>query len=150
MKVRTKILLPVISILLLSGIVAYIIFTLSFSRLTDQIIEKNHVLYLDSAIHLSNEKIAQVYSDVDRMGKKALSIASLFAKWTPVFTAYEKAHAGDIEDESSPQSQQAREDLRLLLAPLIDGYVSNTGQSLLQLHFHLPNGRSLVRLWREG
>ena len=150
MKVRTKILLPVISILLLSGIVAYIIFTLSFSRLTDQIIEKNHVLYLDSAIHLSNEKIAQVYSDVDRIGKKALSIASLFAKWTPVFTAYEKAHAGDIEDESSPQSQQAREDLRLLLAPLIDGYVSNTGQSLLQLHFHLPNGRSLVRLWREG
>ncbi|MDA3940625.1 MAG: methyl-accepting chemotaxis protein [Spirochaetia bacterium] len=40
--------------------------------------------------------------------------------------------------------------LREELRPFIDGFKEQTGRSLIKIHFHLPNARSLVRLWREG
>ncbi|MBN2656373.1 MAG: HAMP domain-containing protein [Spirochaetales bacterium] len=108
------------------------------------------MIFLNSQTTAANEKIMQIYNDIERVGSKALSIASLFSKWDPVLKAYELAYSGNMDDESSSQSQKAREMLRELFRPIIDGFTSYSGQSLLELHFHLPNGRSLVRLWRDG
>jgi methyl-accepting chemotaxis protein len=62
--------------------------------------------------------------------------------------AYRVALSGNIDDEAAPESQQAREMLRAGLADLLHSFQSIRGEPLM-LHFHLPNGRSLVRLWRE-
>jgi len=40
--------------------------------------------------------------------------------------------------------------LREYFKPIIAQYKTQTGASALKLHFHLPNGRSLIRLWRDG
>ncbi len=80
---------------------------------------------------------------------KALSIASLFSEWDPVADAYKTAHSGNMDDENSIQSQLAREKLRDTFSTILKGYKANTGKDL-KLHFHLPNGRSLARLWRKG
>ncbi len=60
------------------------------------------------------------------------------------------ALSGNINDENSPEGQIARDMLRKNLKPYIDGYKEVTGKSLIKIHFHLPNSRSLVRLWRNG
>ncbi|MCL1925884.1 MAG: PAS domain-containing protein, partial [Syntrophorhabdaceae bacterium] len=65
-----------------------------------------------------------------------------------VIKAYEIALGGNIDDPRSPQSQAARELLRKELAPILATHEEMTGQKP-QIHFHLPNGLSLVRLWRE-
>jgi methyl-accepting chemotaxis protein len=151
MNIRSKFLFPIISILVLVGIAGFFLFSYNFTTLSERISEKNHELYLDSVKTLADEKIAQINCDIQEVGKKALALASLFSEWDQVAEAFEIAHSGDIDDEASPQSQQAREQLRLLLTPFLEGYKSFSGDTnLLQLHFHLPNGRSLVRLWREG
>jgi signal transduction histidine kinase len=62
--------------------------------------------------------------------------------------AYEMALSGDIDDENSPEVQQARDYLRQTFAPMLQSYEKVVGQRF-QLHFHLPNSRSLVRLSRD-
>ena len=57
--------------------------------------------------------------------------------------------SGNMDDENSIQSQLAREKLRDIFSSILDGYKNNSGKDL-SLHFHLPNGRSLARLWRKG
>jgi methyl-accepting chemotaxis protein len=150
MKVRSKFLYPIIGILLLVGILGLILFVSNFSKLSTTVLEKNQELHHNSMTNLLTSKIDQMYCDLDQVGQKALAIASMFSKWEPVIAAYTVALSGNIDSEASPQSQKARVMLRDLFYPIIDGYKSQTGASQLKLHFHLPNGRSLVRLWREG
>lgn len=150
MNVRAKFLIPILSVLVTAGTSGVLIFSSNFNVLSHMILEQNRASTIESVAFFANDKIAQIYSDIDRVGRKALSIAALFSRWHPVAEAYSIALSGDINDESSPQSQQAREKLRTLFGQFIDGYVTNTKEDLLELHFHLPNGRSLVRLWREG
>ena len=61
--------------------------------------------------------------------------------------AFSIAHSGDIDEEKSEESQQARETIRAALKNELSNYHAVAGEKL-RLHFHLPNGRSLVRLWR--
>ena len=150
MKIKNKILFPIIFILAAAGFLGYFLFSHTFSALSKNILEKNHDLYVQTVSDFSKDKINQIYNDIDRIGQKALSIASLFSEWDSVIEAYETALSGNIDDEKSPESQEARENLRRLFSPILKGYEKNTGKGLLQLHFHLPNGRSLVRLWRDG
>jgi PAS domain S-box-containing protein len=72
----------------------------------------------------------------------------MFVNLPAVLKAYEIAHCGNMDDPHSPQSQEARELLRKELAPILDSYKEEKGDKL-QLHFHLPNSLSLVRLWWE-
>ena len=80
--------------------------------------------------------------------QKAVGETSMFVRLPAVIRAYEIAHRGNMDDVNSPRSQEARELLRKELAPMLDSYSDATGRRL-QLHFHLPSGLSLVRLWRE-
>lgn len=149
MTVRQKFLIPIISTLLVIGIVGYLLFSLSFSKLSEIIINKNKDQYMHSVEFFVQEKIDQINSDIEQVGKKALYMASMFSMDERVIEAYNIAFEGDINDENSAYSQLSRESLRLIFQSTIDGYTKNTGEPDIKLHFHLPNGRSLVRLWRK-
>ncbi|MFW6314839.1 MAG: methyl-accepting chemotaxis protein [Desulfohalobiaceae bacterium] len=106
--------------------------------------------------HVSNEFIMQVVenkrseidSSVELAVQEAEAVASMFTRLPEVVQAYETALQGDIDDPSSEQAQEAREHLRDNLSGLLQGFQNVRGENL-RLHFHLPNGRSLVRLWRD-
>jgi len=85
-----------------------------------------------------------------QLSQTALEEASIFSQAKVVREAYRTAHTGNINDELSAESQAARDLLRQELKPYIDGYKAQSGRDEFKLHFHLPNGRSLVRLWRDG
>ena len=80
--------------------------------------------------------------------EQALRQAALFASLPEVFACYEIAHQGNINDENDPHMQQAREKIRAVLKSNLKSFQIITGKKF-KLHYHLPNGRSLVRLWRK-
>ena len=92
MTIRNKLLFPIIIILFLTGFTGYMLFLRSFSNLSESIIEKNRILYLNSVSDFSQEKIDQIYNDIGRVGMKALGMASLFSEWEAVADAYIIAH----------------------------------------------------------
>jgi len=93
--------------------------------------------------------MAVLLRSVEFTAQQALEKSSLFSQLPQVIEAFELAHSGDIDDPLSSQAQQARELLRKELKSAMDGYEALTGSGKMKLHFHLPNGRSLVRMWRK-
>ena len=93
-------------------------------------------------------KSEQIQSSIDMLATQALEKAALFAHIPEVVSAFDLAHEGNIEDENDPKGQDAREMLRDKLDPFLASFQTVVGEKL-RLHFHLPNGRSLVRLWRS-
>ncbi|WP_212637835.1 methyl-accepting chemotaxis protein [Desulfocicer vacuolatum] len=93
--------------------------------------------------------MAVLLKSVEFTAQQVLEKSSLFSRLPQVIEAFELAHSGDIDDPLSPQSQQARQMLRRDLKEALDGYETLTGSGKMKLHFHLPNGRSLVRMWRK-
>jgi methyl-accepting chemotaxis protein len=93
--------------------------------------------------------MAVLLRSVDFTAQQALEKSSLFSRLPQVIQAFELAHSGDINDPLAPQAQQARQMLRRELKNAMDGYEAVTGSGKIKLHFHLPNGRSLVRMWQK-
>ncbi|MFO8031987.1 MAG: methyl-accepting chemotaxis protein [Desulfohalobiaceae bacterium] len=85
---------------------------------------------------------------IELSAEKAQEQAALFSRQDLVQEAFELAHQGQINDPESSQAQEAREMLRQGLQGMMQGHKEVMGQDF-RLHFHLPNGRSLVRMWRE-
>ncbi|MFV0422442.1 methyl-accepting chemotaxis protein [Oleidesulfovibrio sp.] len=137
MKLGWKLSLPQIIIVLGLGIASYAIISTSFERMQEKFVSS-----------MVTDVFNAVDSGINTAGDSALALASSFSGQPEVIQAFQLAHSGNINDENSPESQRARELLRTALAPALQGYKSNTGKSM-RLHYHLPNGRSLVRLWRE-
>lgn len=93
-------------------------------------------------------KWSELERAVERAGQDALEKAAVFSRMPSVLEAYAQAGTGDIDDELDPMVQMAREQLRANITPALSGFQSATGQAM-QLHFHLPNNRSLLRAWRD-
>ncbi|MEF2232308.1 MAG: methyl-accepting chemotaxis protein [Pseudodesulfovibrio sp.] len=137
MSIRYKILLPILPLVLLVGLGGYFLLVDQFDTLRHSFAEML-VGGVAKTVNL-NTKDASV---------RALEEAALFSRMPEVVAAFEIAHSGRMDDEADATVQQAREHLRAALAGAMKGYKEATG-SKLQLHFHLPNGRSLARMWRE-
>ncbi len=137
MKLAFKLLIPLgIFVVVLGGIN----FLIVHSKLHKM---ENHFMY-----NLANNKAQEIYSEIDILGKQALRQAALFASLPEVIHAFKIAHKGNINDESDPNCQQAREMLREVLKYNLYSFKQITGKPF-KIHYHLPNGRSLVRLWRK-
>lgn len=93
--------------------------------------------------------MAVLLRSVDFTAQQVLEKSALFSRLPQVIQAFELAHSGDINDPLDPQAQAARQLLRQELKNAMDGYEALTGSGKMKLHFHLPNGRSLVRMWRK-
>ncbi len=150
MKLKAKIILPSTVMILLTCLTGYLLFQNVISSLLDRRFEQTRTIYHDRFQSNAQTIYNSYNNDIDRMSQKALEEAAFFSRMPQVVEAYQLAHTGNIDDEADPKCQEARDQLRRLFAPIIAGYKSNTGHPDFQLHFHLPNGRSLVRLWREG
>lgn len=137
MKLSSKILLPQAVTIIFLGCLSVYIINSSFKSLQE--------IHIDSVVHST---FSSVLTGVDGSAESAQEIAAVFAGSPEVIEAFKLAHKGDIDDELSPASQQARDKIRKELGHELATYESVSGEKL-RLHFHLPNGRSLVRLWRD-
>ncbi len=150
MRLRGKLLLPVVGITTLACVAGFLALSSTINGLIEQSTTQAQTLS-DEAVKSVIHERAEAYSgSVDQVANEALQLASLFSQQADVIEAYQQAHTGDINDENDPTVQQARQVMRDRLGNVVNAYKQHTGVGEFQLHFHLPNGRSLVRMWRDG
>lgn len=150
MYIKNKITLPITFAMVISGIIGGLLINSVLSGLIErqqESAQKNTWSILDSA---AQNKVAEIQSSIRRMQQKALEETSLFTNMPEIIAIYEFALTGNIDDESDPIVQKSRTQLRQFIKPIVEGYKNSTGLSEFKLHFHLPNGRSLLRVWRDG
>ncbi|KAB1440930.1 PAS domain-containing protein [Pseudodesulfovibrio senegalensis] len=135
--IKYKIFIPIVPLVLVIGLAGYFLLTDQFDDLRYSV--------ADMMLGNTAEKLAL---NTESAAIRAQEEAALFSRMGVVQNAYALAQSGNMDDESDPASQQARELLRTELKSVLDGYSASTGGNL-KLHFHLPNGRSLVRMWRK-
>jgi len=135
---RLKILVPVLGLLgLTMGLLA-----LDF----DREVEEGAAEALDAL--LADKRLA-VSTAIDQAGARALREAAVFSRLPEVVGAYELALLGDIDDPRDPVVHDQRLRLRQLGEGFVAGLHAVAPEESFQLHFHLPNGRSLLRVWRK-
>lgn len=149
MKIKTKITAPTVFFFALFGVIAAFLVTRIISNNINAQVQQAHETMRHSLEIGAEEKIKEVESTLNRIANKAVTQSALFSGNTEVINAYELAHTGNIGNETDPKVQQAREQLRDYFEPTIEDYTTHTGADSFRMHFHLSNGRSLVRLWRE-
>ncbi len=150
MKIRSKFILPITGLVILSVVIALIAINMTVSGLVAEQ-ESSFVQYANDVLSsTAKARKETIYSSIDQLGRGALDMASIFSEIPDVQTAYRLASLGNMDDEADHEMQLAREQLRKVMAPYIAGYKKQTGKAALKVHFHTSNGRSLVRLWRDG
>jgi len=149
-KIRTKFLLPVFGVLIFAFVVGMFGMKNAITSLVDSQLQTTQQLSERSLVSNTAAKVQDINGNIDRMGRKALEQAAILSQTPGVIDAYRLAHSGNLNDESDDSGQQARVQLREMFKPVIAGFKKETGLAELKLHFHLPTGRSLVRLWRDG
>lgn len=137
MKLLWKLSLPQVCIAICLCLIGYFTITSSFDNF--------HDYYVKDVV---NNNFGRISSDIEQASQLAVDMSALFAQLPEVSDAYAIALSGNISDINSPHSQAAREKIRRDLAPMLSSYSAYAGKKL-QLHFHLSNGFSLVRLWRS-
>ncbi|MCL1875123.1 MAG: methyl-accepting chemotaxis protein [Synergistaceae bacterium] len=137
MKLIWKLSIPQIFIVICLSLISFVVINYSFVHISEQYIQG-----------VAENHLKLISKNVEANALDAVTQASMFINMPVVAKAYEIALSGNINDQYSPQSQEARELLRKELTPMLDGHMEQTGKKL-QLHFHLPNAFSLVRLWRD-
>ncbi|MDR2036180.1 MAG: PAS domain-containing protein, partial [Coriobacteriales bacterium] len=138
MKLLWKLAIPQIIIVVCLGLISFFVINSSFMSIREQYVK-----------YIVESRLEYIYKQVDSSALNSVSETSLFVNLPVVTEAYEIALSGDIDDPYSPQSLEARELLRRELGPMLQSHEALTGKKL-ELHFHLPNGYSLVRLWRDS
>ena len=136
-KLFFKVIIPLIITTLILGLASYLFIMYSQNKIF-RIQVKNRFL----------QKQMEINNLIKITEKTNLKIASIFSKNVIVQRAYKIAYKGDISDQDSKYSQQARVYLRKSLKNILHSYKEFNNQTL-NLHFHLPPATSLVRLWRK-
>ncbi|WP_243438336.1 methyl-accepting chemotaxis protein [Fundidesulfovibrio soli] len=138
MGIRGKMFLPFVAVVIILGGVSLWTLDSSLSAL-----EKRFVMRIVAG------KAAEVENAIENVSRMTLEQAAMFSRIPSVIAAYEEALSGNINDEADPAAQNARQRIRKELADVGAGYSEVLGGRKLMLHYHLPNARSLVRLWRD-
>ncbi|MFN2268243.1 MAG: cache domain-containing protein, partial [Desulfonatronovibrio sp.] len=136
-KIRGKVFVPMVAALLALVLVIFWVLNHQLTRVSNEFITE-----------IGQSKVEEINSSMELSFREAESVSALFARLPEVSEAYRVALSGNIDDPASPESQEAREMLRYVLRDMLDSFEAIRGEPLM-IHFHLPNGRSLVRLWRE-
>ena len=150
MKLRTKFFVPVAILVLLTGTVGLFFVNNTVNDLIERQITGSETNMWSTLEKNSKSEIQRIYSEIEQIGQKGKGEATFFTSLPQVIDAYELAMRGNIDDESDPTVQEARQQLRQFIKPVIAAYRRDTGLPELMLHFHLKNNRSLARVWRDG
>ncbi|MBN2799105.1 MAG: response regulator [Deltaproteobacteria bacterium] len=142
------IVLTVLAVTLLTGGAGVMLET-RLIRAQGEAVEADLKGLLDEDLARWGEEVALRYKHTLEVQQSHLTeVAALFSHSPVTLEGYQIALGGDIDDPADPQVQRAREHLRdRLKGPLRAHRVLHDGGDL-RLHFHLPNGRSLLRTWR--
>ncbi len=150
MKIRGKFIIPVLSLVIVATVIAVITVNLTVKDL----VQEQEKAFLDYADRIFSEQAKErkqaIYNSMEQQARTALEQASFFTRHPQVQEAYRLALTGNIDDERDETVQWARQQLRSVTAPMLEGYKEQTGAEVFNLHFHLPNARSFARLWRDG
>nr|MEE4267508.1 methyl-accepting chemotaxis protein [Candidatus Krumholzibacteria bacterium] len=150
MSLRNRILLPVMVAILVAGIATFVGVSFEIKHMVDDEValkEEATQTAVDDAV---DGKIHEYEAFLAATGNRVRQQAALFSRLPEVQDAYRLAHQGNLQNESDPRCQAAREQLRGALAVYAEGYKAQSGADDFRLHFHLPSGRSLIRQWRDG
>ncbi|MDA3806473.1 MAG: methyl-accepting chemotaxis protein [Thiomicrorhabdus sp.] len=150
MKIRSKFILPIAGLVILSVLVAVFSANMTVSKLVEEQATSFANYAEDVLSSQAKARKVSIYDSINQLGDVALKQAALFSQLPEVQEVYKLALSGNLNDEADPTMQQAREQLRKVMAPYIEGFKKQTGAESFNIHFHLPNGRSLARLWRDG
>ncbi len=150
MKIRTKINIIIVGSILLLGAALFLTAFRAFENVKRTDMEQIKKLIDNEVTEISTLTCDSLERQLKNISFRALSMASLFSMDSEIVKIYKTALKGNIDDPYSPESEYARNMLREHFKSIIKGYTANTGNDTLKIHFHLPNGRSLARLWRNG
>ena len=149
MKIRYKLILPIVAIFIFAAVGTIF----SIKTTVSHLVSANQTVLQKSNLDALAEKAAlrrdSIDNSIKQLGGKALELSSLFSQIPDVQTAYGIMAEGNLNDENDASMQAARDMLRVKIAPYLAGYKKNNGTGV-RVHYHTPNGRSLVRLWRKG
>lgn len=137
MGIKQKIFFTILPIALLVVVAAYLFIEPQLKKLEINFVVKS-----------LTERMNNLHEKTNAISRQSLELASLFGRSPEAVKAFRLARQGNMDDENDEFAQKARESLRRDLGTIIANYEKNTGEKL-KVHFHLPNGRSLVRLWRK-
>ena len=149
MKIRGQFLFPIIITLVVVLSIGFIGINWVLKSLVNDQSTRFASFMTSSMETAARTKIDEINNNLNRIGQAALQQVAPFSQLPEVISAYELAHTGNINNETSPQSQQAREQLRALMRPAFAGYQAATGSPHFIIHYHLPNGRSLSRAYQQ-
>ena len=144
MKLIWKLAIPQIAIVICFSIVSFLVINSSFTIMREQYVRD-----------VLENRFAFIQNQIDAASQKSVDEASLFVRLPAVIEAYkialrsDNAYDRDNPDPYAPEYQEAREYLRENLKPMLESYEEFSGERL-ELHFHLPNGLSLARMWRDA
>ncbi|MCA1742658.1 MAG: chemotaxis protein, partial [Desulfovibrionales bacterium] len=139
MKIKQKIFIPLFFAVIVLTTLGFIVANIQLDRVKDSFITR-----------MGQQKQQKVSHMIDVMALKAMEQAAIFVNLPEVQEAYETALSGNIDDPEDLKVQEARQFLREALRPHLTGHgLVHDNNDELRLHFHLPNGYSLLRTWRE-
>ena len=142
-KLVWKLAIPQICVVVLFGLISFTVINSSFSSMREHYVRD-----------VLENRMDFIFNQIDYSAQKSVNEAALFVRMPAVIEAYrialETENAFDREnpDPSAPEYQAAREYLRKELKPILDSY-EEFAEKRIELHFHLPNGLSLSRMWRD-
>lgn len=137
MKIKYKFTLPFVIAALVLAVSGYLVVNSQLKSLENAFISM-----------LIKSKISDFQRTIDDAADAALNQAALFSQRSEVQSAYTLALSGNLKQEDCPIMQQARVQLRETLQAELAGFEKVIGGKA-NIHFHLPNARSLLRAWRE-
>ena len=119
--IKGKIVIPVVGLLSILGVASLVGISMLLSFTNNNASENSRKVFDNTTNERVNENVNLVYSSILTIADRVLQEVSFFTRIPEIQNAYKIALTGDIENENSPESQEAREMLRIELKPFIDG-----------------------------
>ena len=117
MTLRTKFILPLFITVVMLGLAGGLLIRSQLTAFQAQLLRS-----------IAEEKSREVDTAIRTLAGQGLEKAALFSRRPDVIEAYELAHMGDIESETDPLVQQAREALRAKLNDDLSGFKQISGK----------------------
>lgn len=137
MSIQFRFVLPAVAGLILLGLVTYLLATFIHGREVEaEVNRRNEVM------------IAGLEREADLAARHAMDLASLMSSIPPAVEAFEAARRGNLDDPRDPVVQAARERLREEVKAYQQRFAEVTDAPLM-VHYHFPNSRSFLRIWRD-
>ncbi|MEA1952730.1 MAG: cache domain-containing protein, partial [Planctomycetota bacterium] len=137
MKIRNQILVPVVTATAIALLIAFVVLDFVFRNETSR-----------NLTEATSAQIDGIHEHEQQVTAQCLTLASLFSRAPVVQRAFAMAHEGSIEAENDEHAAKARKLLLAELGPFAEGYSAAMDGRSFRMHFHLPSGRSLLRLWK--